>query len=55
VRKGERLGEVRVLDGEEVVATRPLVAAETIERPGAAGRARWYAGETLSNVWWLVS
>jgi serine-type D-Ala-D-Ala carboxypeptidase (penicillin-binding protein 5/6) len=55
VRKGQRLGEVRVYGGRKLLGRRALVAAETIERPSLAGRARWYAGETLSNAWDLVS
>ena len=39
VRRGQRLGEIRVLDGGEVVARSPLVAAEAIDRAGSA-RAR---------------
>jgi D-alanyl-D-alanine carboxypeptidase (penicillin-binding protein 5/6) len=50
VRRGQRLGEVRVFAGRTLLGTRPLVAAETIERPSFAGRARWYAGRTLSNL-----
>jgi D-alanyl-D-alanine carboxypeptidase (penicillin-binding protein 5/6) len=55
VRKGERLGEVRVYAGKKLLGTRPLVAARSVERPGLASRVGWYAGETLSNVWDLVS
>lgn len=51
VRKGQALGEVRVYAGEELLGTRPLVAAETITRPDLAGRVRWYAGRTLRNAW----
>ena len=51
VRKGSRLGEVRVYDGRRLVATSPLVAARTVEAPGFLGRASWYAGEAVSSVW----
>jgi hypothetical protein len=55
VRRGQRLGEVRVYAGRKLVGARALVAAETIERPGVAGRVRWYTGETLRNAWDLVA
>ena len=37
VRKGQRLGEVQVLDRGTVIARSPLVAAAAVERPGASG------------------
>jgi D-alanyl-D-alanine carboxypeptidase (penicillin-binding protein 5/6) len=55
VRKGQRLGEVQVLDGERVVASSPLVAAASIARPGRLGRVRFYAGRTLHNLWGMLS
>ena len=51
VRKGQRLGEVQVLDGTKVVASSPLVAAAAIERPGRLGRVRFYAGRTVHHLW----
>ena len=51
VRKGQRLGEVQVLDGATVVASSPLVAAESIARPGRADRVRFYAGRTVHHLW----
>jgi hypothetical protein len=55
VRKGERVGEVRVYAAGKLLGTRPLVAAESVERPGLASRVGWYAGETVSNLWGLVT
>jgi serine-type D-Ala-D-Ala carboxypeptidase (penicillin-binding protein 5/6) len=55
IRRGQRLGEVRVYAGRKLLGSRPLVAAETIERPSLAGRVRWYAGETLRNAWDIFS
>lgn len=55
VRKGQRLGEVQVLDGEKVVASSPLVAATSIARPGRVGRVRFYAGRTLHHLWGLMT
>jgi D-alanyl-D-alanine carboxypeptidase (penicillin-binding protein 5/6) len=51
VRRGQRLGEVRVYENGTLLGSRPLVAAETVERPSRAGRVRWYAERTLSNAW----
>jgi serine-type D-Ala-D-Ala carboxypeptidase (penicillin-binding protein 5/6) len=50
VRRGERLGWVRVYDRGRVVAVRPLVAARTIEEPGFGGRIAWYAERTLDAL-----
>jgi D-alanyl-D-alanine carboxypeptidase (penicillin-binding protein 5/6) len=55
VRRGQRLGEVRVYADGKLLGSRPLVAAATVERPGVAGRVRWYAGRTLSNAWDAIS
>ena len=55
VRRGQRLGEVRVYAGPKLVGKRSLVAAETVERPGRLSRVRWYAGETLRNAWGVFS
>jgi D-alanyl-D-alanine carboxypeptidase (penicillin-binding protein 5/6) len=51
VRKGQRLGEVRVYDGSRLVASSPLVAARSVESPGAFARARWYAGRAWDGLW----
>lgn len=52
VRRGEQLGEVRVYDGKgTMIASRPLVAAESRSRPGVGGRVGWYAGRTAHHVW----
>ena len=50
VRKGQRLGEVRVVDRGTVVARSPLVAANAVEKPGVAGRVGFYAGRTLDHL-----
>jgi D-alanyl-D-alanine carboxypeptidase (penicillin-binding protein 5/6) len=55
VKKGQRLGEVQVWAGTALLGSRPLVAAESIEKPGLGGRIRWYAGRTLRNVWGLLT
>jgi D-alanyl-D-alanine carboxypeptidase (penicillin-binding protein 5/6) len=50
VRRGKRLGEIRVLSGGRVVARRPLVAARSVSRPGFFGRLGFYGGRTFSHV-----
>jgi D-alanyl-D-alanine carboxypeptidase (penicillin-binding protein 5/6) len=50
VRRGQRLGEVQVLDRGTVLARSPLVAANAVERPGRLGRIGFYAGRTLDHL-----
>jgi D-alanyl-D-alanine carboxypeptidase (penicillin-binding protein 5/6) len=50
VERGERVGEIRVYDGQRVVARRALVAAATVEEPSLGRRARWYAGRALDEA-----
>ena len=54
VRKGERLGEVRIYAEGKLVASAPLLAARSVEKPGARDRAEWYAGRTFHHLWGLV-
>jgi serine-type D-Ala-D-Ala carboxypeptidase (penicillin-binding protein 5/6) len=54
VKRGERLGEIRVYQGGRLLARKPLLAGRTIKRPGALGRAGFYAGQTAHHIWsWL--
>jgi len=55
VRRGQRLGEVRVYDGGRLLGTRPLVAARSVARPGLGGRVSWYARRTVHELWSWVS
>lgn len=55
VRKGERLGEVRVYAAGRLVGSSPLVAADARARPGAAGRVGWYARRTVHHLWGLIA
>jgi D-alanyl-D-alanine carboxypeptidase (penicillin-binding protein 5/6) len=50
VRSGTVLGHVVVTDGSRVLGRRDLVASRTINKPGLAGRLRWYAGRTLHHL-----
>jgi serine-type D-Ala-D-Ala carboxypeptidase (penicillin-binding protein 5/6) len=55
VRKGQRLGQVRVYRDGRLIASSPLVASRGVSSPGALGRVGWYAGETIDTVWsWLT-
>ena len=55
VLRGEQLGEIRVYQGPRLLVRRPLVAARTVKRPGALGRAGFYAGRTLDHMWGWIS
>jgi serine-type D-Ala-D-Ala carboxypeptidase (penicillin-binding protein 5/6) len=50
VRRGERLGEVRVFSGRRLVARQPLVAARAASAPGLLGRVGFYGRRTFSHV-----
>lgn len=50
VRKGQRLGEVQVLDRGTVIARSQLVAAYAVGRPGTPGRVGFYARRTLDHL-----
>lgn len=54
VRRGQRVGELRVYDGRTLVASTPLLAARSVGRPALGGRVAFYAGRTAHHVWsWL--
>jgi D-alanyl-D-alanine carboxypeptidase (penicillin-binding protein 5/6) len=55
VREGQELGEVRVYERGKLVARSPLVAARSIDKPGAAARTGWYVKRTAHNMWGWVS
>jgi len=55
VEEGRRLGRVDVYAEGRLLATSPLVAAETVSEPGLFGKARWYATRTLDNLWEMVT
>jgi D-alanyl-D-alanine carboxypeptidase (penicillin-binding protein 5/6) len=50
VRRGQRLGRIRVVNGTRVVGVRALVASRTITRPSFFGRIGWYGGRTLRHI-----
>jgi D-alanyl-D-alanine carboxypeptidase (penicillin-binding protein 5/6) len=55
VKRGQRLGTVRIYERGRLVAHSPLVAARAVERPDALGRTRWYAARTLHHLASLVT
>ena len=50
VRRGQRLGEVIVTDGDRVVARQPLVATRSVAEPSFGDRVGWYADRTLDEA-----
>jgi D-alanyl-D-alanine carboxypeptidase (penicillin-binding protein 5/6) len=50
VTAGRRLGRVEVWAGTQLVASRPLRAARTVEKPGLGGRLGYYTGRTMHDL-----
>src|SRR5919197_631974 len=50
VRRGEKLGEVRIFADGRIVARQPLVAARGASAPGLVGRVGFYARRTFSHI-----
>ena len=55
VAKGERLGRVEVYDGNRLVASSNLVAADAVADAGLWAKAKWYATQTARNLLELVT
>ena len=55
VAKSQIVGRVEVYDGNRLVASSNLVAAESVADAGFLAKARWYATRTVANVWEIVS
>jgi serine-type D-Ala-D-Ala carboxypeptidase (penicillin-binding protein 5/6) len=55
VRKGQRLGRVEVWDGDVLVASSKLVAAEAVSEPGFLSKAGWFAERTAANLWGIFA
>ncbi|MGH3023647.1 MAG: D-alanyl-D-alanine carboxypeptidase family protein [Gaiellaceae bacterium] len=55
VRRGQKLGEVVVMDGNRVVARSDLLAARDVEEPSLSERAGWYADRALDEAGSLLS
>jgi hypothetical protein len=50
VKRGERIGEIRVYSGKTLIARSPLVAGRSAHKPGFGGRLGYYAGRTLDHI-----
>jgi len=50
VRRGQRVGEVRVYSGDRLVARRSLIAARSVSSPSLGRRLGFYVGRTLKHV-----
>jgi serine-type D-Ala-D-Ala carboxypeptidase (penicillin-binding protein 5/6) len=50
VKRGQRVGEVRVYSGRRLIARRALIAQRSVSRPGLGGRVGYYASRTLHNI-----
>lgn len=55
VRRGARVGEIRVRSGKRVIATRPLVAVADVPEPSVGSRAGWYVERALAEAGGIVS
>jgi D-alanyl-D-alanine carboxypeptidase (penicillin-binding protein 5/6) len=55
VRKGQQVGRVEVWDGDRLVASSNLVAAEDVPEPGLFRKAGWFTARTAGNLWELLS
>jgi D-alanyl-D-alanine carboxypeptidase (penicillin-binding protein 5/6) len=47
---GEPVGEVRIYDGDKLIARRPLVASQAVQEPGLGRRLGWYADQALDEA-----
>lgn len=55
VAAGETLGSLEVYDGDRLVASSKLVAADAVPDAGLLAKAKWYVTQTARNLWGLVS
>ncbi len=55
VSQGQSVGRVEIYDGNRLVASSNLVASAGVSDAGLLDKAEWYAGETASNFWELVT
>ena len=52
---GEAVGEVRIYDGDRIVARRALVASQAVPAPSVMKKVGWYAGEALDEAGDMLS
>ena len=54
VKQGQHLGEVRIYSNGKLLGKSELVAMRSVKRPGLLGKARWYSGQTVHNLFaWI--
>jgi D-alanyl-D-alanine carboxypeptidase (penicillin-binding protein 5/6) len=51
----QRIGRVEVYDGNRLVASSNLVAAEAVADAGLWAKTTWYATQTIRNLWGLIA
>jgi D-alanyl-D-alanine carboxypeptidase (penicillin-binding protein 5/6) len=55
VAKGQQLGRIEVYDGNRLLASSDLVAAESVADAGLVAKTRWYATQTARNLWEMLT
>lgn len=55
VREGQRLGRVEVWEGDRLLASSNLIAAEPVSEPGTLGKAWWFVETTAANAWEVLT
>jgi D-alanyl-D-alanine carboxypeptidase (penicillin-binding protein 5/6) len=55
VADGQTVGRVEVYDDDRLVASSNLVTADAVDDAGFFAKAEWYATQTLSNAWGIVT
>jgi serine-type D-Ala-D-Ala carboxypeptidase (penicillin-binding protein 5/6) len=55
VREGQRLGRVEVWEGDRLVASSNLIAAEPVSEPGTLDKAWWFVETTAANAWEVLT
>jgi D-alanyl-D-alanine carboxypeptidase len=55
VSKGERLGRVEIYDGNHLVASSNLVAAQAVPDASLWAKAKWHVTQTARNLWEMLT
>jgi hypothetical protein len=55
VRAGQRLGRVEIWDGDRLVASSNLVAADDVSEPMLLRKAAWFVERTGEHLWGLLT
>jgi D-alanyl-D-alanine carboxypeptidase len=55
VSKGERLGRVEIYDGNRLVASSNLVAAQAVPDASLWAKAKWHVTQTARNLWEMLT